>query len=100
MTAFETLAAFYETQREAELPRSATDVMRLCLLDWLIVSRAAKGDAVAESALTYARGKGEASLFFGGGATARMAALANGTVLLWLWARPVALRLRQSCGLL
>ena len=80
MTAFETLAAFYETQREAELPRSATDVMRLCLLDWLIVSRAAKGDAVAESALTYARGKGEASLFFGGGATARMAALANGTV--------------------
>ena len=51
MNALETLAAFYETQREAELPRSATDVMRLCLLDWLIVSRAAKGDAVAESAL-------------------------------------------------
>ena len=80
MNALETLAAFYETQREAELPRSATDVMRLCLLDWLIVGRAAKGDAVAESALAYAGGQGEASLFFGGGATARMAALANGTV--------------------
>ena len=80
MNAFETLAAFYETQREAELPCSATDVMRLCLLDWLIVSRAAKGDAVAESALAYAAGQGEASLFFGGGASARMAALANGTV--------------------
>lgn len=80
MNAFETLAAFYETQREAELPRSAADVMRLCLLDWLIVGRAAKGDAVAESALAYAGGQGEASLFFGGGATARMAALANGTV--------------------
>ena len=80
MNALETLAAFYETQREAELPRSATDVMRLCLLDWLIVARAAKGDAVAESALAYAGGQGEASLFFGGGATARMAALANGTV--------------------
>jgi 2-methylcitrate dehydratase PrpD len=80
MDALETLAAFYETQREAELPRSATDVMRLCLLDWLIVGRAAKGDAVAESALAYAGGQGEASLFFGGGATARMAALANGTV--------------------
>jgi 2-methylcitrate dehydratase PrpD len=80
MNALETLAAFYETQREAELPRSATDVMRLCLLDWLIVGRAAKGDAVAESALANAGGQGEASLFFGGGATARMAALANGTV--------------------
>ena len=80
MNALETLAAFYETQLEAELPRSATDVMRLCLLDWLIVGRDAKGDAVAESALAYAGGQGEASLFFGGGATARMAALANGTV--------------------
>ena len=58
MNALETLAAFYETQREAELPRSATDVMRLCLLDWLIVGRAAKGDAVAESALAYAGGQG------------------------------------------
>lgn len=80
MTAHEKLAAFYETQREAELPLSALDVMRLCLLDWLIVGRAARGDAVAEAALAYARGEGEASLFFGGGASARMAALANGTV--------------------
>lgn len=80
MSALEHLATFYEAQRMADLPKSATDIMRLCLLDWLIVSRAAKGDAVAESALTYARGQGEASIFFGGGASARMAALANGTV--------------------
>ncbi len=82
MSALEKLTAFYASQKEAELPESALAIMRLCLLDWLIVSRAASGDAVAESALTYARsqGQGDATLFFGGTAPPRIAALANGTV--------------------
>lgn len=82
MSALDQLTAFYASQREATLPESALSVMRLCLLDWLIVSRAAKGDAVAENALAYARsqGQGDAALFFGGAASPRIAALANGTV--------------------
>lgn len=61
-------------------PPGMLDVMRLCLLDWLIVGRAARQDDVARGALEYAKGEGPASLFFGGSTSPRNAALANGTV--------------------
>ncbi len=82
MSALNKLCAFYADQREAVLPESALAVMRLCLLDWLVVSRAAHSDAVAQNALAYAntQGQGAAALFFGGTTSARIAALANGTV--------------------
>ena len=71
------LADFCE---DADPPPRALDVMRLCLFDWLIVARAARKDAVARAALDYAKGDGPATLFFGGTASLRNAALAGGTV--------------------
>ncbi|KHA54064.1 MmgE/PrpD family protein [Sulfitobacter geojensis] len=65
------------------LPVSALQKARLSLLDWMVCGIAGKDEPVAEKMRDFARneaGNEVASIFGGGMAPARMAALANGTI--------------------
>jgi len=61
----------------------ALDVMRLSLMDWVAVGRAARQEPVTKIMRKHAQndaGAPQTTLFFGGQCPARMAALGNGTI--------------------
>ena len=67
----------------AEIPASARLMARFSLFDWMVVSRAGRGEPLARIIRDYVSeegGQGRASLIGGGSAPARSAALVNGTI--------------------
>ncbi len=69
--------------KSAEIPNSALATARLSLFDWMVVSRAGRGEPAARiirEMIAEEGGSGRASLIGGGMAPARGAALVNGTI--------------------
>lgn len=82
MTFIEDLVELSQTPSE-KLPVSAVQKARLSLLDWMVCGWAGKDEPLAHKLRILAEnegGKGIASVFGGGKAPARMAALVNGSV--------------------
>jgi 2-methylcitrate dehydratase PrpD len=64
----------------SDLPDSARAMARLSLFDWMVCGLAGVGEPVSAILRAHAAGSGAATVFGGGTAPARAAALANGTI--------------------
>jgi 2-methylcitrate dehydratase PrpD len=72
--------ALLDLTEQQGLPETALSMARLSLFDWMVCGLAGVGEPVAGIIRDHVTGTGAASVFGGGTAPARAAALANGTI--------------------
>lgn len=74
------MEALLDLTERQDLPDSARAMARLSLFDWMVCGLAGVGEPVAAILRAHVAGSGAASVFGGGTAPSRAAALANGTI--------------------
>ena len=74
------MEALLDLTEWSDLPDSARAMARLSLFDWMVCGLAGVGEPVSAILRAHVAGSGAATVFGGGTAPARAAALANGTI--------------------
>jgi 2-methylcitrate dehydratase PrpD len=74
------MEALLDLTERSDLPETARAMAQLSLFDWMVCGLAGVGEPVSAIMRAHVAGEGGASVFGGGTAPARAAALANGTI--------------------